>query len=261
MEEARRDAGLSQASVEQRGAVALLRVDRAPANALDPTLLREMLELLDRLSADPPGAVVVTGREGFFCGGLDLKVLPGLDLAAQRALVDGIDRLLAGWYGFPRPVVCAVNGHAVAGGFVFALCGDRRIGCPRGSFGLTELRAGIPYPAAAMAVASAELSAAAARRLILGAELVGPDDALALGLFDEVVEEGRVVERALEVAAGLAALPSETYGAVKRQLRGPALGRVQAAILAGGDPVAERLVGAETGAAAAAILDHGGSGA
>ena len=73
-------------------------------------------------------------------------------------MVHGINRLFGGWYGFPRPLVCAVNGHAIAGGLILALCGDHRIGATQGKLGVTELRAGIPYPAAAMLVVKAELS-------------------------------------------------------------------------------------------------------
>lgn len=242
-------------ALEDHGGVALMRVDRPPANALDPELLGEVLDVLDGLAADPPAALVITGREGFFCAGVDLKVAPTLDADGQRFMVEGIDRLVSGLYGFPRPVVSAVNGHAIAGGLVFCLCGDRRIGGPDGRLGLTELRAGIPYPDAAIAVATAELSTVGARRLVLGAELIEPPEALALGILDELVERERVLPRALEVAAELGALPSATYGIVKRQLRGPALARIDAAAR-GGDPL-EGLVGAETAAAAAAILEGG----
>ena len=114
---------------------------------------------------------------------------PASAWAAQRAMVGGINRLFAGWYGFPRPVVCAVNGHAIAGGLILALCADRRVGTHHGRYGLTELAVGIPYPVVALAVVRAELTVAAARRLALGAELVGPREALELGCLDELVDD------------------------------------------------------------------------
>ena len=123
--------------VEQRGDVALVRIDRPPANALDLSLLDEGHGVLADLGAAEPGAVVLTGRDGFFSAGVDLKLVPTLDAAAQRAMVGGINRLFAGWYGFPRPVVCAVNGHAIAGGLILALCGDHRVGARAGRYGLT----------------------------------------------------------------------------------------------------------------------------
>ena len=75
-------------------------------------------------------------------------------------MVAGINRLFIDWYSFPRPVVAAVNGHAVAGGAILALCADRRIGAADATYGLTELRVGVPYPAAAIACVRAELSPA-----------------------------------------------------------------------------------------------------
>jgi enoyl-CoA hydratase len=209
---------------------------------------------MEELLAREPAAVVVTGRDGFFSAGADLKVVPGLDPDGQRAMVDGINRLFAGWYAFPRPVVCAVNGHAIAGGMILALCGDYRVGSTEGKLGLTELRAGIPYPSNAIAVVKAELSPAAARVLVLRAELIDPRAALELGALDELAEPPRVVPRALEVAEEMAALPAGAYPIVKRQLRGQTIDALIAVVEGRADPAAEGWVSEETGEAAAAIL-------
>jgi len=232
-----------------------VRLDRPPANALDPDLLSESAALVDELRSRDPGAVVITGRDGFFSAGADLKVVPSLDASGQAAMVDGINRLFAGWYSFPRPVVCAVNGHAIAGGMILALCGDYRVGCDEGKLGLTELRAGIPYPACALAVVKAELSAAAARVLALRAELIDPPTALALGALDELVSPDDVVPRALEVASEMAALPRSAYPIVKKQLRRETLEVLAAAVSGRADPVAAGWVSSETAAASAGILD------
>jgi enoyl-CoA hydratase len=205
------------------GDVAVVRIDRPPANAMDVELLGEGERLARELADDPPAAVVLTGREGFFSAGADLKVAPTLDADGQRAMVEGINAIFAAWYGFPRPVVCAVNGHAIAGGFILALCGDYRVGSSEGKYGLTELKAGLPYPAVALAIVRAELHGPAARRLALGAELVEAKEALEAGAFDEVAASDEVLHRATDVARRLAALPSEAYGRVKAQLRRPVL--------------------------------------
>jgi enoyl-CoA hydratase len=245
-------------NVEERGDVALVRIDRPPANALDLELLDEGKRLAAELAASDPGAVVVIGRDRFFSAGVDLKLAPTLDAAGQREMVVGINALFAAWYGFPRPVVAAVNGHAIAGGLILALCADYRVGAPAGSFGLTELRAGIPYPSVAMAVVRAELTAGVARRLVLGAELVGPHAALELGLVDELHD--RVLERGIEVAAELARLPRSAYPVVKRQLRGQVLERIEAMIGDEGDPTLTEWLGAETADASGALLSGRGRG-
>jgi enoyl-CoA hydratase len=217
---------------------------------MDGQLLDEGHRVAEELAGDPPAAVVLTGREGFFSAGADLKVAPTLDAAGQRAMVEGINRIFAGWYGFPGPVVCAVNGHAIAGGFILALCGDYRVGSTEGRYGLTELKAGLPYPAVALAVVRAELHGPAARRLVLSADLVDAKAALDAGAFDELAEPDQVLHRATEVARGLAALPAEAYAKVKSQLRGPVLD----AALAQPDPLLRGWAGAEAADAASSIL-------
>jgi enoyl-CoA hydratase len=209
----------------------------------------------ERLAAAQPGAVVLTGQDRFFSAGMDLKAAPGMSTSDQRHTVGSINRLFSGWYSFPRPVVAAVNGHAVAGGLILALCADRRIGATEGKFGLTELRAGLPYPLAAISVVRAELTPPAARRLALGADLIDPPEALELGVFDELLPREEVLPRAIELAAALATLPRATYAQVKMQLRGPVIAAIDRALSSGaGDPVLGAWVGAETSAAAAGIL-------
>jgi enoyl-CoA hydratase len=241
-------------TVEARGEIALVRIDRPPANAMDRQLLADVVATHERLAAEEPGAVVITGREGFFSAGADLKLAPTLDAEAQSAMVDGINRMAAGWYGFPRPVVCAVNGHAIAGGMILALCGDHRVAGPDGRFGLTEVRAGIPYPAIAIAVVRAELSPPAARELVLRGELFDAPGARDRGLLDELVEQEAVLDRALEVAGELAALPARTYAYVKAQLRAPVIAEARRVLDGGSDPLAGAGVGGETAGAAAAVL-------
>ena len=240
--------------IEEQGSIAIVRLDRPPANAIDRELLRESHDILDELGALEPDAVVLTGREGFFSAGADLKAVPTLDAEGQREMVTGINRLVAGWYGFPRPVVCAVNGHAIAGGLVLALCGDYRVGATAGKLGLTELRVGIPYPAAAMAIVRAELSPPAARRLTLEAELVDPPTALSLGILDELVDPSSVVPRALEVAARLGEMPSSGYAAVKKQLRGDIVAALETIAAEGTDPMIEQWLLPETREASSAVL-------
>jgi enoyl-CoA hydratase/carnithine racemase len=241
-------------SIEEQGDVAIVRVDRPPANAMDPELLTDSIAATEEVAAMKPGAVVVTGRPGFFSAGADLKVVPTLDAAGQRAMVDGINGLCIAWYGLPRPVVCAVNGHAIAGGLVFALCGDYRVAAADGRYGLTELRAGVPYPTMAIAVVAAELSAPAARRLVLRADLVDAADLRELGAFDEVVPNDEVLDRALAVARDLASLPSSAYAATKRRLRAGPLA-LAARLQAGeADPLGEAWTDADTASRAASIL-------
>ena len=227
---------MSLVDVSYTGDVAVVRMQRPPANALDLALLEMGLEVADRLSSEAPAAVVLTGSGDFFSGGVDLKVVPTLDRDAQSRMVDGINKLFLAWYELPSPLVCAVNGHAVAGGLILALCGDWRIASRSGRYGLTEVAVGVPYPAAAIAIVEAELPAPAARRLVLGAELTDGEPLLAAGAFDELADQADVLPMAMERAQQLAALPARSYRLSKRQLR-TRVSAVRHQLEAGDDPL------------------------
>jgi enoyl-CoA hydratase len=210
-------------TLTERDGVSLLTADRPPANAMDLTLLDELVGAIEGLAAEPPAALVLAGRPGFFSAGLDLKAVPGYGPPEQRRLVDGINRMAIGVYGLPCPVVCAITGHAIAGGFVLAVCGDHRIASTEGRYGLTEVKVGVPYPQGAIGVVRAELTAPAARLLVLGNRLVDAGECVRLGAFDEALAPDAVVDRALEVARELAELPAEVYARTKAELRGAIL--------------------------------------
>jgi enoyl-CoA hydratase len=184
-----------------------LRADRPPANAMDLTLLAELLEAIELFRREKPRAVVLAGRPGYFSAGVDLKAAPGYDAEQQRAMVANINAMALGVYELPFPVVGAITGHAIAGGLVLALCTDIRIVSSAGRYGLTEVKVGVPYPQAAIGVA----------------------EGVRLGVFDEVAEPDAVVGRALEVAGGLASFPPEAYARAKRELRGATATRLRAA--------------------------------
>jgi enoyl-CoA hydratase/carnithine racemase len=231
---------LNTLTLTDRDGVAVLAADRPPVNAMNLELLEELVMTVDRLAADPPRALVLAGRPGAFSAGLDLKAVPGYSPEQRRELVRGINGMALGVYGLPCPVVCAITGHAIAGGFVLAVCGDHRVASSEGRYGLTEVKVGVPYPQGAIGVVRAELAPAAARILVLGNRLVGADECVRHGAFDEAVEPDAVVDRALEVARELGELPADVYARTKAELRADTLDRLRAAAEA--DPLLEQWV-------------------
>jgi enoyl-CoA hydratase len=216
-------------SVDRSGEVAVLRADRPPANAIDVELLGELVSELERIAADPPPALMLAGREGFFSAGVDLKLVPTYGSDEHRFMVEGINRMVIACYGLPCPVIAAVTGHAIAGGLVLALCADYRVASLRGSYGLTEVKVGVPYPQAALGVVRAELPAHAARALVLSNRLVDAAECVRLGVFDEAVDAAQVQARALEVAREMVAFPEGVYAQTKRALREAELERFRVA--------------------------------
>ena len=209
--------------------VAVLSADRPPANALDLALLEEIVAAVQPFANDPPRAIVLAGRPGFFSAGVDLKLAPTYEPEDRRRMVAAINSMALGVYELPCPVVGAITGHAVAGGLVLALCTDLRVASSAGRYGLTEVKVGIDYPQAAIGVVRAELAPHAARRLALGSELLGASECLHLGVFDELAEPDDVLPRALELATSLAAFPREIYARTKRELRAATATRLRAA--------------------------------
>jgi enoyl-CoA hydratase len=199
--------------------VTVVVIERPPANAMDLELLEDVVAAAERLAADPPAAVVLAGSAGFFSAGVDLKAVPDYGPDEQRRMVELINRMALGYYALTCPLVCAVTGHAIAGGLVLALCSDHRVASTGGRYGLTEVKVGVPYPQAAIGVVRAELTASAARVLVLGNRLLNATSCVELGVFDEAVEGREVLDRAVAVAGELAELPADVYSRTKAELR------------------------------------------
>lgn len=183
-------------------------MDRPPANALNPELVGKLLAALESARMDGAHAIVLTGRPGMFSGGLDVPELLPLD---RRHIEDfwsqffNLTRQLA---ASPVPVIAAVSGHAPAGGAVLALNCDWRIGVSgKYKIGLNEVQVGLPVPGTVLVALEQAVGPRAARRLATRGELLSMDDAVALGLLDELVAPDELLPTALSRARELLALP------------------------------------------------------
>ncbi len=214
-------------TLERGEAVALLSIDRPPANAMSVELLDDVIAALHAVESDPPAALVLSGREGFFSAGFDLKAAPSYGPDEQRRAVTAINEMALTAYALPCPVVGAITGHAIAGGLVLALCTDIRIASSAGKYGLTEVKVGVPFPKAAIGVVRAELAPGSARVLALASQLVDGAECVRLGVFDEVLDSQAVLPRALAVADSLAGLPSADYARTKHELRAETVERLR----------------------------------
>jgi len=242
-------------SLERDGAIAVVRLNRPPANALEMEFSREFEAAFDSILRDEPEAMVLTGSGRFFSGGLDLKAVPTYSESEQQAFLRLLNRMIGKLYACPIPVVGAINGHAIAGGFILVLTTDYRIGPTTDAlFGLTEARVGIPFPAATMAVLQAELAAPDVRYATLHARNFGPEEARARGVLDELQPADAVLERALEVAHDLAGMPADGYRRIKHQVRGAAIARIEQLTATDADPMLQGWLGPESLKASAAIL-------
>jgi enoyl-CoA hydratase len=242
--------------------IEVLTLTRPPANALDIETTEEMADAFeafypDDLADDAPAAVVLTGDGKAFCAGLDLKAIPNYSEAELRRLLDAINRMATAVYGCPVPVIGAINGHAIAGGFVLAMCCDWKIvaDAPM-QVGLTEVRVGVPYPAAALEVVRSELHPKVARELVLFGKNMSAAEALAAGIFDESVASDQLLVRAMEKAREAAALPRNAFKVIKHQLRRRALEACRAAVSGEGEPLRDGWIQPEDARGTSGVLSH-----
>lgn len=213
--------------------VATITMDDGKANALSPAMLAALGEALDRAEKDDVAAVVLAGRPGRFCGGFDLGVLrAGGD--AGRDMVTGGFELAEQLLGFPKPIVAACTGHAVAMGSFLLLAVDHRVG-PDGDFKIqaNEVAIGLTMPYAALALIRYRLTPAAFDRAVGLSAVFTPADAVQAGWLDELVPTDDVVTRAHTVAAALTSLDPTAHAASKLRARATVLGDVRRAIDAG----------------------------
>ena len=241
--------------VVRQGAIAIVTLRRPPANAMNLELTEDIAAVFQRLGQDGSvRSVVLTGQGKSFCAGVDLKAVPDFDRAHQRRMVDALNRAFYSVFSCPVPVVGAINGHAIAGGLVLALCCDWRTAVQTPFLaGLTEVRVGVPYPVAAMEVVRQELRPDVARQLVLFGQNITAAAAVEAGVFDEMVDSEALLDRALARANEFAALPRSAFAGSKRQLRQKACEAIEAAI-AGAEPLLNGWLSAETIQAAAAVL-------
>lgn len=201
-------------SIERQGEVALVTLQRPEKrNALSIELRLELADALRALSGDDGiGCVVLTGAGAAFCSGIDTSQFGG-DRTNRERLVETSTVAFQAVGDCRRPIVAAVNGPAVAGGFALALLCDLRVASKSALFGYPELPRGIPPSYAA---ARAVLPATVAQELCLTGRIVKAPEAQKLGIVREVVE-GDVVARGLELAARVAELPRQAILETKRR--------------------------------------------
>lgn len=223
--------------IEDHDGTAVVIFARPPANAINLELTAELDAILATLEAAPPkGGVVLTGDGAVFSGGVDFKAVPGYSTTDKQAMVNNINSMVTRLYSLPTATVAAVNGHAIGGGFVLMLaCDARLVAKGDAKLGLTEVTAGIPYPACPMEVVKAEIEPALRRRLVLAGAPITGAEAQAAGLVDATPEAHELLTGALHLArerAGFAA-----YGVVKAQLKADTLANMKKIIADKNDPM------------------------
>jgi len=208
--------------------IRILTLAHGKVSAIDLELGEALVaELTDAL--DPSvKAVIVTGTGASFSAGVDLfrLIKDGPDYG--RRFVPVLDELLRATLTFPKPIVAAINGHAIAGGCILAAACDHRIMTEgNGRIGIPELAVGVPFPALPLQIMAARVADAHLRDLVFSGRTVQIDEAKTLGLIDEKCPAGMLLDRATEVAQRLASIPPGAFALTKEAFYSPILERTR----------------------------------
>jgi enoyl-CoA hydratase/carnithine racemase len=204
---------------QSAGAVATLRLDRPPMNVLNDALQDELRDAADDLAADTTvRAVVLYGGERVFAAGADVKEFQRMDRAAMAARGGALTKALDALARLPKPVVAAVTGYALGGGCELALTADWRISAEDAKWGQPEILLGVMPGAGGTQRLPRLIGTARAKELIFTGRFVSADEALAMGLANQVVPAADVYPAAVAWARLFRDGPALALAAAKRAI-------------------------------------------
>ncbi len=210
---------MSKIEIEQFDAVVLAKLNHGITNAIDLQLVHELTQTIERVKSDPTirALVLASANEKFFSIGFDLPQLFASSQEDFQRFFRAFNQMCLDLYTLPKPTVAALNGHAVAGGCILALCCDYRlIGQGRKRMGLNEIKLGVPVPYLADCCLRALVGFRQARDVIESGEFYLSEAAVRIGMADEALPDEKVVELAVEKGKQLGGLPAAAYAQVKR---------------------------------------------
>ncbi|WP_343599862.1 crotonase/enoyl-CoA hydratase family protein [Mycobacterium sp.] len=210
--------------------IAVITMDDGKVNALGPTMQEALGEALDNADRDDVGAVVITGNDRVFSGGFDLKILTSGQVPPALDMLRGGFELAHRLLSYPKPVVMACTGHAIAMG-AFLLCsGDHRVAAPAYNIAANEVAIGMTIPYSALEIMKLRLNPSAYQQAAGLAKTFFGENAVAAGWLDEIVLPEAVLDRALEAAREFASLNQQAHAATKLRARADALAGIRAGI-------------------------------
>jgi methylglutaconyl-CoA hydratase len=217
--------------LEDHGPVAKITFNRPDKrNAISPKMICELLTAFDEIEKTRARVAILTGEGSAFCAGMDLDMLSALaQQTPQENQEDSrrMARMFRRIWSFPKPLIAAVNGHALAGGCGIATLCDFTIAVPEAKFGYTEVRIGF-LPAIVSVFLTRQIGDKRARDLLLTGRLVEATEAKELGLVTEIVPSDRLMSRAEEIAEQLIAASPSSLTRAKRLLTSAAAASVDA---------------------------------
>jgi enoyl-CoA hydratase/carnithine racemase len=226
----RREAYPMHLSTESIDRMAVVRLDRAVTNAINGEMVEDLSNTLKSLASDEnvKGVVLTSANDKFFSIGLDIPLLFDLDVDQFRSFYHSFNQVCVEMLCFPKPLVAALSGHAIAGGYILAVCCDYRlIAEGRKLVGLNEIKLGVPVPYVADSMLRTLIGFAKARQVMDQGVFFEPYDARNLGLVDEIYPAEDLLERTLRCVSQLSENDLHAFAAIKLNRLEPVLADVE----------------------------------
>ena len=203
------------ATLTSKDDISIITLDDGNANVFSPKMIQDVNECLDKVPTES-GALIITGRDGMFSAGFDLKIISSGDMQATMDMSLSGFKLLSRIFSFPRPILAACSGHGIALGTFLLCCCDYRIGV-KGDYmiGANEMRTNMVIPIPILELISHRVTASHKYRAILGAEMYSIQDGVEAGLIDEIVDSKDLMEAAMLKAKDLASMGHPSYTLTK----------------------------------------------
>ena len=220
------------ATLTSKDDISIITLDDGKANVFSPKMIQDVNQCLDKVPTES-GALIITGREGMFSAGFDLKIISAGDIQATMDMSLSGFKLLSRIFSFPRPILAACSGHGIALGTFLLCCCDYRVGV-KGDFmiGANEMRTNMVIPIPILELINHRVSSSHKYRAILGAEMYSIENGIGAGLIDEVVDAENLMETAMLKAKDLATMGHPSYTLTKELLIRKPLKKINDAISA-----------------------------
>ena len=210
------------------GGIRTLKLAHGKVSAIDIELGEAIVAEMKAAMDPSVRGVILTGTGSSFSAGVDLFRVIKDGPEYGRRFLPVLDELLRATLTLPKPVVAAINGHAIAGGCILAAACDHRIMVEgTGKIGIPELAVGVPFPGLPLQIMAARLADGPLRDLVYTGRTVQIDEAKAIGLIDEKCPAGMLLDRATEVALKMASIPAGAFALTKQGFYTPILERTK----------------------------------
>jgi enoyl-CoA hydratase len=219
-------AGKTMLTVDNSDGFSTIRMNDGKVNAMDLAFCQMLTDALRSIESSDASAVLLTGNDRVFSAGVDLKKLLTLKDQQRDEFLRALIECFETAFRFPKPMVAAVNGAAIAGGCALALACDTRIISKGVKIGMPEQRLGVPLPTVAVEIMRFTLGNRGTQDVVFAGKTFVNEEAISARLVDGLCTSEQLIEESMSAVRSLAELPESVFRITKRQLRAPVIDRL-----------------------------------